>query len=117
MTPWQIISAIVWAVGVPIIIYLLWRIVQRKRQIDQRIAELREEEAQNAANPYAAMAQLYEAQQLLEQARAEGRGPRGARERLHNARKRLEQTPPQPAPTKNGDGSSSDGVPRIKNGR
>ena len=112
MTPWQIISAIVWAVGVPIIIYLLWRIIQRKRQIDQRIAELREEEAQNAANPYAAMAQLYEAQQLLEQARAEGRGPRGSRERLRSARQRLEQTPPPTAST-NGDG----GAPQIKNGR
>lgn len=69
MTWWQIISVAVWIVGVPIIGYLLWIIVRRVREINKRIAELREEEAQNATNPYAAMARMYEAQQLLDEAR------------------------------------------------
>ena len=68
-----ILSIVVWVIGVPVIVFLIVQIARRLRQIDVRIAKLREEEAQNAQNPYAAMAQLYEAQQLLEEARGGGK--------------------------------------------
>lgn len=81
MSTWQIVSALVWVVGVPIIAWLLVNIVRRTREINRRIAELREEEKRNAQNPYAAMAQLYEAQQLIEQARNPAKSPKPARTR------------------------------------
>ena len=64
-----ILSIVVWVIGVPVIVFLIVQIARRLRQIDGRLAELRKEEEQNAQNPYAAMARLYEAQQLLEEAR------------------------------------------------
>ena len=75
-----VLTVAVWVIGVPVIGFLILQIVRRLRQIDVRIAELREEEARNAQNPYAAMARLYEAQQLLEEARGGGKkapAPRG----------------------------------------
>jgi len=51
------------------------KIVRRSREISRSIAELREEEAKNAQNPYAAMARMYEAQQLLEEARSSSSKP------------------------------------------
>ncbi len=65
----EILRIIVWVVGVPIIIYLIWRIIQRVREIERLDAEVRAEEEANAQNPYAAMARMYEAQQLLDEAR------------------------------------------------
>jgi len=60
---------IVYAVGVPIIVFLIVSIIRRIRAINTLDAKLREEEAANAQNPYAQMAQMYEAQELLNQAR------------------------------------------------
>lgn len=65
----EVIRIIVWGVGIPIIIYLIWRIIQRVREIERLDAEVRAEEEANAHNPYAAMAKMYEAQKLLEEAR------------------------------------------------
>ncbi len=67
---WKLISDLTWIIGIPIIVWLLVKIVRRSRDISRSIAELREEEAKNAQNPYAAMARMYEAQQLLEDARS-----------------------------------------------
>lgn len=69
MINWKLISDLTWSIGIPIIVWLLVKIVRRSREINRSIAELREEEAKNAQNPYAAMARLYEGQQLLEEAR------------------------------------------------
>lgn len=60
---------IVYAVGVPIIVFLIVSIVRRVRAISALDAKLREEEAANTQNPYAQMATMYEAQALLNQAR------------------------------------------------
>jgi hypothetical protein len=56
-------------VGVPLIIALLIRIVRRVRDIRELDQRLRDEEEQQAKNPYAEMARMYEAQELLERAR------------------------------------------------
>ena len=76
---WKLISDLTWVIGIPIIVWLLVKIVRRSREISQRIAELREEEARNAANPYSAMARMYEAQQLLEDARSSSKGAKRQR--------------------------------------
>ncbi len=70
MINWKLISDLTWIIGIPIIVWLVVKIVRRSRAISRSIAELREEEAKNAQNPYAAMARMYEAQQLLEEARS-----------------------------------------------
>ena len=69
MTTYEVVRLLVWIIGLPIIAYLLWRIIQRVREINARDAELRAEEEANAQNPYFAMARMYEAEQLLEEAR------------------------------------------------
>lgn len=56
--------ALVWAVGLPVIVFLAARAVRRVRQITRRDAELREEEAQAAKDPYARLAELYEIEKL-----------------------------------------------------
>ena len=63
---------IVWFLGLPIIVYLTWRAAQRLKAIRRLDAELREEEARAAKDPYANMARLYEAEQLLQQSRRGG---------------------------------------------
>jgi hypothetical protein len=69
MTAWNVFRVLVWVIGIPTIVYLLWRIVGRVREIDKRIAEIRAEEEETAKNPYAAYARMLEAQQLLDEAR------------------------------------------------
>lgn len=59
----------VWIIGVPVIGFLIWRVVQRVRAIAALDARLREEEARQAQNPYADMARMYEVQQMLEEAK------------------------------------------------
>ena len=61
------LRVIVWAIGVPVIVWLVVSIVRRTRAISQRIAEVRAEEAQNARNPYAQMAALYEQEEARKQ--------------------------------------------------
>lgn len=69
MAAWEVIRIAIWVVGIPIIVYLIWRIILRVRQINVRIAEIRAEEEEIARNPYAAYARLLEAEDLLERAR------------------------------------------------
>jgi len=66
---YETVRLIVWAIGVPIIIALVVSIVRRVRAIQALDAKLREEEEQQAKNPYADMARMYEAQELLERTR------------------------------------------------
>lgn len=69
---YELIRAITYLVGVPIIIVLCVAIARRLKAIKERVAEVRAEEAQNAKNPYAQMALLYqqeEARELLKKAR------------------------------------------------
>lgn len=69
MTNYEILRLAVWSIGLPIIVYLVWRILRRIRDIRELDARLREEEAANAHNPYAQMARLFETQQLLDEVR------------------------------------------------
>lgn len=57
---------IIWLVGVPIIVALLVQIVKRVRAINAEHQRLLEEEAQQSKNPYAEMARMYEARELLD---------------------------------------------------
>ena len=63
------IRLVVWVIGVPIIVFLIVSIMRRVRAIRDLDARLREEEARNAASPYADMARLYEARELLDRAK------------------------------------------------
>lgn len=69
MSPYELFRLTVWALGVPIIVLLTVRAVRKVRDIRALHQRLLEEEAAAAKNPYAEMAQLHEAQQLLERAR------------------------------------------------
>lgn len=69
MTAWTVVRFLVWVIGVPVIVYLVWCIVRRVRAIDKLDAEVRAEEEANAHNPYAAYARMIEAQQLIDEAR------------------------------------------------
>lgn len=69
MSPYEVFRLIVYLVGVPIIVYLAVQALRKVRAIRDLDARLREEEAASARNPYAQMARLYEAQELLERAR------------------------------------------------
>ena len=62
-----------WIVGIPIICFLLWRVVCRVKDIRELDTRLRKEEAQNAQNPYADMARMYEAQELLDRVKKGGK--------------------------------------------
>jgi hypothetical protein len=66
---YETLRLVVWVVGVPIIVALLVSIVRRVRAIRDLDQRLRDEEEQQAKNPYAEMARMYEAQELLERAR------------------------------------------------
>ena len=63
---------IVWVIGLPIIVYLAVRAAKRWKEIQRLDAELREEEAHAAKDPYAKMAQMYEAQELIQKSRRGG---------------------------------------------
>ncbi len=65
-TPYETLRFFVWAIGLPIIVFLVVRLVRQVRAIRTLDAELREEEKRNAANPYYQMSRLYEAEKLLE---------------------------------------------------
>ena len=63
---------IVWAIGLPIIVYLSVRAARRWKEIQRLDAALREEEALAAKDPYAKMAQMYEVQELLQKSKRGG---------------------------------------------
>ena len=60
---------LVYLIGVPIIVFLVWRAIVRLRAIRQLDAELREEEAHAAKDPYANMAKMYEVQELIQKSK------------------------------------------------
>lgn len=66
LTGYELLRLIVWVVGLPIIAFLVVRMVRQVRDIHALDTQLREEEERNANNPYYRMARLYEAQALLE---------------------------------------------------
>jgi hypothetical protein len=68
-TPYETLRFVVWTIGLPIIVFLIVRLIRQVRAIRTLDAQLREEERQNAANPYYQMSRLYEAEKLLENAR------------------------------------------------
>lgn len=66
---YTLIRIAVWVIGLPIIILLLVSIGRKLRAITAEHRRLQEEEAQNARNPYAELARMYEAKELLDKAR------------------------------------------------
>jgi len=77
MTTYEIVRLVVWVIGVPIIIALLVNTVRRTRAVSEEIARVkREAEEQRVKNPYAQMAELYEARELLDRGRREVFGER-----------------------------------------
>lgn len=69
MSNYEILRAVVWAVGLPIIIWLCRNASRKMREIRVLDAKLKEEAERNKKNPYAQMAELYEAQEILEKAK------------------------------------------------
>ena len=69
MSNYEILRAVVWAVGLPIIIYLCINAVRKVQAIRVLDARLKEEAERNKRNPYAQMAELYEAREILEKAK------------------------------------------------
>ena len=63
---YQLIRALTYVIGLPIIAVLCYSIVRRLRAIRELDARVREEEAQNAQNPYAQMAAMYQQQEARE---------------------------------------------------
>lgn len=74
-TPYETLRFVVWTIGLPIIVYLIVRLIRQVRAIRALDAELREEERRNAANPYYQMSRLYEAEKLVEKNRPQRRKP------------------------------------------
>lgn len=66
MTNYEILRAVVWAVGLPIIVWLCVNAGRKLQAIRVLDARLKEEAERNKRNPYAQMAELYEAQQLMD---------------------------------------------------
>lgn len=69
MISYELFRLLVYVIGVPIILYLAFQAVRKVLAIRELDARLRAEEEASAQNPYASMARLYEAQELLERAR------------------------------------------------
>ena len=69
MSNYEILRLVVYLIGVPIIAYLCINAVRKVRAIRELDTRLKEEAEQNAKNPYAEMAQLLEAQELLKAAK------------------------------------------------
>lgn len=63
---YQLVRTLTYVIGIPIIVALCISIVRRLRAIRELDAQVREEEARNAQNPYAQMAALYQQQEARE---------------------------------------------------
>ena len=73
-TLYQWVRAAVWTVGVPVIVYLCVSAWRKMRAIGELDARLKAEAERNRQNPYAQMAELMEAQELLKSAGRKGGG-------------------------------------------
>jgi uncharacterized membrane-anchored protein len=60
---YALVRTLTYLIGIPIITGLCISIVRRLRAIRELDAQVRQEEAQNAQNPYAQMAALYQQQE------------------------------------------------------
>ena len=69
MSIYEWVRLTVWIVGVPIIILLCVSAVRKVRAIGELDAYLKAEAERNRQNPYAQMAELLEAQELLKPAK------------------------------------------------
>ena len=69
MSNYEAFRLVVWAIGLPIIIYLVINAVRKVQAIRELDRKLKEEAERNAKNPYAEMALMLEAQELLKQGR------------------------------------------------
>lgn len=68
-TPYETFRFFVWAIGLPVIVFLVVRLVRQVQAIRRLDAQLREEEARNSANPYYQMSRLYEAEKLIDKSK------------------------------------------------
>jgi hypothetical protein len=71
---WNLVRIVTWAVGVPVIVWLTLRAVGTWRRIQRLHEELLREEAQNPKDPYARLAEIESAKQLLQGNRRRPRG-------------------------------------------
>lgn len=69
MTPYQWFRLAVYGIGLPIIVYLILSVGRRIRAIRELDARLRAEDQRGIADPYAGMARIHEAQEILQRAR------------------------------------------------
>lgn len=69
MSNYEILRAVVWAIGLPIIIWLCVNAARKVQAIRVLDTRLKEEAERNKKNPYAQMAELYEAREILEKAK------------------------------------------------
>jgi hypothetical protein len=76
MATFDSVRVAVWVIGIPVIVALLVSIARRARAVRDEIARVREEAARNPGDPYAQMARLYEARELLDKGRREAVAPR-----------------------------------------
>ena len=65
MTSYEILRLVVYAVGVPIIVYLCVNAYRKMREIRVLDARLKEEAERNRKNPYAQMAELLEREEII----------------------------------------------------
>jgi hypothetical protein len=73
MISYETLRLLVWLIGGPIIIILAVHAVRRAREIRILHEQLLKEEAENAKNPYADMAKLYEVKEVFERAKKGGK--------------------------------------------
>ncbi|MBC8142632.1 MAG: hypothetical protein H7Y38_14470 [Armatimonadetes bacterium] len=71
MTTYEIVRLVVYLIGVPIIVYLLWNASRKLKQIRALDAKLKAEAEQNKRNPYAQMAEILEAHEIIKETRRE----------------------------------------------
>ncbi len=66
MSNYEILRAVVWAIGLPIIIWLCINASRKMRDIRLLDAKLKAEAERNRQNPYAQMAEIMQARELLD---------------------------------------------------
>ena len=62
---YETLRLIVYVIGVPTIVYLLWNAARQVRKIRAEDARLKEEAERNKKNPYAQMAEILEREEII----------------------------------------------------
>ncbi len=65
MDVWTVVRIATWAVGLPVIVWLTWRAARIWKRIQALHEQLLREEEQNPKDPYARLAEIESAKELL----------------------------------------------------